>query len=91
MDYKLLDKLLKENEIIITGEDGCLNGGFGSAVAEYIMDNGYINKLLRFGIPDKFVEHGKVNLLEKDLGLLPEQMAEKIEQFYLSKSYKVVG
>lgn len=91
MDYKLLDKLLKENEIIITGEDGCLNGGFGSAVAEYIMDNGYINKLLRFGIPDKFVEHGKINLLEKDLGLLPEQMAEKIEQFYLSKSYKVVG
>lgn len=91
MDYELLDKLLKENEIIITGEDGTLNGGFGSAVAEYIMDNGYTNKLLRFGIPDKFVEHGKVNLLERDLGLLPEQMAEKIERFYLSKSYKVVG
>ena len=91
MDYKLLDKLLKENEIIITGEDGCLNGGFGSAVAEYIMDNGYTNRLLRFGIPDKFIEHGKVNLLEKDLGLLPQQMAAKIEKFYLSKSYKVVG
>ena len=91
MDYKLLDKLLKENEYIITMEDGVLNGGFGSGVAEYILDNQYFNKIVRFGIPDKFVEHGKVELLEKDLGLLPYQMAEKIKNILLNSNYKVVG
>ncbi len=72
-------------------EDGSLNGGFGSAIAEYIMDNGYSNTLIRFGIPDRFIEHGKIELLEKDLGLLPEQMAEKIKEKISDINYKVVG
>ncbi len=90
-DEKLLIKILKEHEIIITGEDGVLNGGFGSGVAEFMLDNGYTNKLLRFGIPDKFITHGKVHLLEEELGLLPEQMADKIENIFLKKTYKTVG
>ncbi len=91
MDYKMLKDLLNMNELIITMEDGVLNGGFGSGIAEYIMDNGYHNRLIRFGIPDRFVEHGKVELLEKDLGLLPEQMAERIKDVLMGKNYKVVG
>ncbi len=91
MDYKLLDELLKTNEYIIKMEDGALNGGFGSGVVEYITDNLYFNKVLRFGIPDRFIEHGKIELLEKDLGLLPEQMAERIKKMLLKMSYKVVG
>ena len=91
MDYKLLDNLLKANEYIITMEDGALNGGFGSGVAEYIIDKQYFNKVLRFGIPDRFIEHGKVELLERELGLLPEQMAEKIRNGLLKTNFKVVG
>lgn len=91
MDYKLLDRLLKENEYVITMEDGALKGGFGSGVVEYITDKLYFNKVLRFGIPDRFIEHGKIELLEKDLGLLPEQMAEKIKKMLLNSNYKVVG
>ena len=91
MDYQLLDKLLKNNEYVITMEDGVLNGGFGAGVVEYITDKQYFNKVLRFGIPDKFVEHGKIELLEKDLGLLPDQMAEKIKNTLLNFNYKVVG
>ncbi|RMD46292.1 MAG: 1-deoxy-D-xylulose-5-phosphate synthase, partial [Aquificota bacterium] len=90
-DKKILNETLNTHQYIIAGEDGSLNGGFGSAIGEYILDNGFENKLIRFGIPDKFITHGKVNLLEKDLGLLPEQMAEKIGQFVLGKTFKIVG
>ncbi len=90
-DEDLLKKLLKSHKYIVTMEDGALNGGFGSGIGEYILDNGYINSLIRFGIPDRFIEHGKIELLERDLGLLPEQMAERIKEKVSSTEYKVVG
>ncbi|MFN4306388.1 1-deoxy-D-xylulose-5-phosphate synthase [Sulfurihydrogenibium azorense] len=85
MDEELLKRVLKTHEFIITMEDGVLNGGFGSAVAEYILDNGFSNKLLRFGIPDRFIEHGKVEILEKDLGLDISSMTDKISEFIVKK------
>jgi len=78
MDEKLLKTTLNNHKYIVTMEDGVLNGGFSSAVAEFMADYGYTNILIRFGIPDRFIEHGKTELLEKDLGLLPEQMADSI-------------
>ncbi len=91
MDEKMLREILSSHKYIITMEDGSLNGGFGSAVAEFMVDNQYTNTLIRFGIPDKFIEHGKVELLEKDLGLLPEQMVEKIVNTIQNKQYKIVS
>ncbi len=91
MDEKMLKEILQTHQYIVTIEDGALNGGFGSGVAEFIMDNQFNNNLIRFGIPDKFIEHGKVNLLEKDLGLLPEQISQKIMEVIQNKNYKVVG
>ncbi len=91
MDEEMLKETLKTHKYIVTMEDGTLNGGFGSAVAEYILDNGYLNSLIRFGIPDRFIGHGKIELLERDLGLLPEQMAEKIKEKISDAGYKVVG
>ncbi len=91
MDEKMLREILSSHKYIITMEDGSLNGGFGSAVAEFMMDNQYTNRLIRFGIPDRFIEHGKVELLERDLGLLPEQITEKILNTIHDKSYKVVS
>ncbi|RMA97888.1 1-deoxy-D-xylulose-5-phosphate synthase [Hydrogenothermus marinus] len=87
IDKELLKHILNTHQFIITGEDGSLNGGFGSAIAEFIMDNDYENRLIRFGIPDKFIEHGSVNLLEKDLGLLPEQIAENIYKKIFNKDF----
>ena len=40
-------------------EDGCLMGGMGSAVAEFMIDNNYSAEIIRLGIPDKFIEHGE--------------------------------
>ncbi len=90
-DNKLLNQLLKEHHYVVTMEDGALNGGFGSAVAEYIMDNRFSNELLRFGIPDRFIQHGKIQQLEEELGLMPVQMSERIKEFITQRSYKVVG
>ncbi|WP_297887536.1 1-deoxy-D-xylulose-5-phosphate synthase [Sulfurihydrogenibium sp.] len=90
MDEEMLNKILKTHEYIITMEDGVLNGGFGSAVAEYILDKGYSNKLLRFGIPDRFIEHGKVEILEKDLGLDTQSMTEKIADFIVKKEAALI-
>jgi len=78
MDEKLLKITLNNHKYIVTMEDGVLNGGFSSAVAEFMADYGYTNILIRFGIPDRFIEHGKTELLEKDLGLLPDQMADSV-------------
>lgn len=89
IDDKMLRSLLKNFEYMITMEDGVLNGGFGSAVAEFITDNSCFNKLIRFGIPDRFIEHGKVELLEKELGLDTNSMAEKIKSIFEKRLEKI--
>lgn len=80
MDYDTLHSLAKSYEYIVTMEDGVLNGGFGSGVSEFLTDNFYTNKIVRFGIPDKFVEHGKIEMLERDLGLDTGSIVARITQ-----------
>ncbi len=58
LDIELLDSIAQRGVKIITVEEGTLNGGFGSAVAEYLLDKNYNNKLKRLGIPDEFIAHG---------------------------------
>lgn len=60
LDRELLKEAAEKNVTIITVEDGVKNGGFGSAVTEWINDNGYHNQVIRIGVPDNFVSHGKV-------------------------------
>ncbi|MCK7532204.1 MAG: hypothetical protein MZV63_14845 [Marinilabiliales bacterium] len=58
LDTEVLHSVFKKFKKIITVEDGVLKGGFGSAVIEFMCDNGYIADVKRLGIPDYFVEHG---------------------------------
>lgn len=58
LDEKLLHSICKKYSKIVTVEDGCIMGGMGSAVLEFMADNGYTNAVTRLGIPDKFIEHG---------------------------------
>ncbi len=58
IDTDLVDTVLARCSKIITVEDGCLIGGMGAAIAEYIMDRGLAVRLRRFGIPDEFIAHG---------------------------------
>ena len=78
LDTEILDEALKVSPRIISVEDNALCGGFGSAVAEYLTRQEKPFHLLRLGLPDEFVEHGKVGQLYEQLGLTPEKMAEEI-------------
>jgi 1-deoxy-D-xylulose-5-phosphate synthase len=60
IDTQLLHEAASRFAVIITVEDGALNGGLGSAVAEFMKDNGYHTELIRLGIPDSFIEHGTI-------------------------------
>lgn len=60
LDEKMLGYVAERFEKIVTVEDGVLNGGVGSAVAEWMADNGFRPEIIRLGIDDRFVEHGTV-------------------------------
>lgn len=62
-------KYVGENfKTVVTVEDGCLPGGFGSAALEWLNDNGYETRVIRLGIPDSFIEHGTQQQLYADCG-----------------------
>jgi len=58
LDEHTLHMIGRNHTHVITVEDGCLQGGMGSAVCEFMMDNGYKVSMKRLGIPDRFIEHG---------------------------------
>ena len=68
LDEKLLHSIFKKFNHVITLEDGCLQGGFGSAIVEFMADHGYSSKVVRLGIPDEVVEHGTQNQLHAQCG-----------------------
>ena len=68
LDEELLDTIFERYPKIITVEDGCLMGGFGSAVIEYMVRKGYHIQVKMLGIPDRVVEHGQQEELHKECG-----------------------
>ena len=72
LDEKLLHEIFSSFEHVITVEDGCLQGGFGSAILEFMADHSYSSKVLRLGIPDSIIEHGEQIELHRECGFDPE-------------------
>jgi 1-deoxy-D-xylulose-5-phosphate synthase len=68
VDTETLDSVFKKFDKVITVEDGILKGGFGSAVIEFMTDNGYRASVKRLGIPDYFVQHGTQDELIRECG-----------------------
>lgn len=68
LDQILLHEVFSTFKKIITVEDGCLMGGMGSAVAEFMIDNNYNAEIVRMGIPDHFIEHGEQKELYTECG-----------------------
>jgi 1-deoxy-D-xylulose-5-phosphate synthase len=58
LDTLQLDTIFRQYEFIITVEDGCISGGFGSAVLEYANEMRYEQTIKMMGIPDRFLDHG---------------------------------
>lgn len=80
LDTELLGEMARTKRLLITAEENVLAGGFGSAVAEYLADHGIEVPLLRFGIPDRFIEQGTRCELLSLCGLQPDEMAERIRE-----------
>ena len=78
LDEQILDEVGRKFKRIVTVENGVRKGGLGSAVLEWMSDHGYHPEVVRLGLPDKFVEHGKVCELQKIVGLDPEAIARGI-------------
>ncbi len=68
LDEELLHEALSKYEKIVTVEDGCVEGGFGSAVLEFMAQHGYKNDIRILGIPDTIVEHGTPKELHRECG-----------------------
>jgi 1-deoxy-D-xylulose-5-phosphate synthase len=69
LDETLLHNVFKTYKKIITIEDGTIKGGFGSAILEFVAENNYKNTIKLLGIPDTFVEHGRIDNLKADISL----------------------
>jgi 1-deoxy-D-xylulose-5-phosphate synthase len=68
IDEVMLHEVFTKFKKVITVEDGCLMGGFGSAVIEFMADQGYAAQLIRLGIPDQYIHHGTQEELWADCG-----------------------
>jgi 1-deoxy-D-xylulose-5-phosphate synthase len=80
LDAALLAQLAAEHELLVTVEEGVLQGGFGAAVLECLSDSGLaLPRILRVGLPDRYVTHGKPALLHAEVGFTGERIAERIE------------
>lgn len=78
MDYKLLDDLKARKLKILTIEDGILKGGLGEAIITYLNKEPYSKKIINLGYDDKFVEHGRVDILYKNNNLDVDGIKNKI-------------
>ncbi|MCQ2113272.1 MAG: 1-deoxy-D-xylulose-5-phosphate synthase [Bacteroidaceae bacterium] len=86
IDTELLKEVGERFNRIITVEDGVVKGGLGSAVLEYMSENGYKPDIVRMGIPDKFVEHGTVPQLRRIIGLDAEAIKDEIKKLAFGKT-----
>lgn len=78
LDTEILKDVAQQFDRIITIEDGAREGGFGSAVLEWLEDNGYRKNVVRLGLPDHFVEHGTVAELQHIVGIDAEGIIDAV-------------
>ncbi len=79
IDAALAAQLAAEHDLLVTVEEGVLAGGFGSAVWETLSDAGMTPRILRVGLPDRYVTHGAPKLLHEEVGFTGKRIAERIE------------
>ncbi len=80
LDAELAAALAGDHELLVTVEENVLPGGFGSAVLEALADRDGLGdgRLLRFGLPDRYVTHGKPALLREEVGLTAEAISKRV-------------
>lgn len=91
LDEAMLHEVFSKFKKVITLEDGCIMGGVGSAILEFMADNGYSSQVKRMGIPDRFIEHGEPNELYEECGFSPVQIYTEVKEMLSEKKKALVG
>lgn len=91
LDTELILPLAKQIGRVVTLEEGCLMGGFGSAVAEALLDADIVVPIKRIGVPDILVEHAEPNQSKADLGLTSAQIAQTVLQAFFQRTLSPVS
>jgi 1-deoxy-D-xylulose-5-phosphate synthase len=87
LDGELLASLAASHDVLVTVEENVLAGGFGAGVIENLSDRGLLGdgvRVLRCGLPDRYVTHGSPALLREEVGLTPEAVAARVAEQVLS-------
>jgi 1-deoxy-D-xylulose-5-phosphate synthase len=80
LDAELLHEVFSNYPKVITVEDGSIMGGFGSAVLEFMADHGYAAKVVRLGVPDRFIDHGSQQQLWAECGYDKDGIVAKVKE-----------
>jgi 1-deoxy-D-xylulose-5-phosphate synthase len=86
LDETLLHHIFAHFKTLITVEDGAIQGGFGSAIVEFMVDHQYSAKVIRLGIPDQIIEHGEQKELYEQCGIDSTSILTKILAQYPAKA-----
>jgi len=90
IDAGLMAQLAAEHDLLVTVEEGVLAGGFGTAVWETLNETGTTPRILRVGLPDRYVTHGKPALLHEEVGYTGERIAERVAAAILDRASAAV-
>ena len=90
LDEEMLHYIFQNFDKVLTVEDGCLQGGFGSAIIEFMADHGYQSKIKRLGIPDRIVEHGQQIELQRECGFDPDAIAQAARELLVEADSQAV-
>lgn len=88
LDEALLHQVFSKFKNVITVEDGCLQGGAGSAVLEFMIDNNYQAAIKRLGIPDAIIEHGEQAELWAECGYDAKAIEMAVKEMSVAKITK---
>ncbi|MCX6388172.1 MAG: hypothetical protein NTX07_05525 [Solirubrobacterales bacterium] len=91
IDVGLMAQVAAEHDLVVTVEEGVLQGGFGSAVWESLNEAGVECRMLRVGLPDRFVTHGAPALLHQEVGFTAERIAERVSAAVNDPSSSLAG
>jgi 1-deoxy-D-xylulose-5-phosphate synthase len=91
LDADLVMELARTHDALVTIEDGCLMGGAGSAVLEFLQARGVVMPVLNLGYPDEFIEHGDPSKLNASMGLDAAGVERAIRERFFSTASTVVA
>ena len=80
LDKKLLHQVFKKYTTILTIEDGCISGGMGAAILEFKNEYNYSQQIIRFGVPDRFIEHGSQKEQREECGYDKQSVINKLKE-----------